>query len=321
MTARSLRTQRGIRTVAGSMACAFIASRTVATSHHNLGGRGSIDIVDAQLHLSLELGVDEIVASMDALGIRSVVLDEIWGRNEQGHSTPCVEFGGGAYRPLSPYAQAAALRHPDRFSFQQRVRRHDPQLAALMAVLGSSPGCRAVRVVLFEPAERAAFIAGEYDELLGLASAHALPICVCAVDMGTLLPAATSRFPDLQFVIDHCGWTKGEAQWNDVLALAHRPNAWLKWSHAARAFGRRGDATQKTRLALRQALDAFGAQRVLWAGDVTHEESNASWSTLLSVVQNDDTLSSADLEWVLGKTARRLFRWPPPISVDAGSAG
>ena len=77
--------------------------------------KSAMDIVDAQLHLSLSPGADGIIAAMDALGIAGVVLDEVWGRNEKDHATPCVEFSDGAYRPLSPGAQVAALRYPDRF--------------------------------------------------------------------------------------------------------------------------------------------------------------------------------------------------------------
>lgn len=269
-----------------------------------------MDIVDAQLHNSLELGLDEMLAAMDALGIQSVLLDELWGRNENDHGTPCIEFEGGGYRPLSPYAQAAALRFPARFSFLQRVRRQDPQLSSLMALLGTSPGCRSVRVVVRDTLERQAFASGGYDELLKLAQLNQLPISVHGTDMGELLRDVAPRFPDLSFVIDHCGWIRTQAQWDDVLALAKHRNTWLKWSHAHRSFsrlgGEPGDAIQQ---ALLQALDAFGPDRLLWAGDVTHEETHAPWGRLLSFMQDNAALSQSDKEWILGKTARRVFRW------------
>lgn len=286
------------------------------STRNDLGGRGSADIVDAQLHLSLELGAEEIIAAMDALGIRSVVLDELWGRNEKGQSTPCVEFEDGGFRPLSPLAQAASLRYPERFSYLQRIRRHDPQLGALLKVLADSPGCRSVRIVVWESQECEALLAGGYDELFALVEAAALPISVLGRDMGILLRDAVARFPNLQFVIDHCGWVKSQAQWADVRALAKHRNIWLKWSHAYRSFGRCDDPEQAVQRAFLQAVDAFGPDRVLWAGDVTHEESNVSWSRLLSFVQDNPALSQGDKEWVLGKTARRLFQWMPAISTD-----
>lgn len=271
-----------------------------------------MDMVDAQLHLSLTPDAGEIIAAMDALGIQSVVLDEVWGRNANDHATPCVEFADGAYRPLSPCAQAAALQHPHRFSFLQRVTRRDPQLSSLIPILASSPGCRSLRVVIGSREERDAFAAGAYAELFGLAQASGLPISVLSKDLGRLLADAVRRFPDLQFVIDHCGWVRTEQQWTDVLELARHGNTCLKWSHAHRAFGTTGqpgnpqDSIQREFL---RAMDAFGAERMLWASDATHEESAATWGELLSFVRDNPGLSAGDKEWVLGKTARRVFRW------------
>ena len=268
-----------------------------------------MDIVDAQLHLSLSPGADGIIAAMDALGIASVVLDEVWGRNENDHATPCVEFADGAYRPLSPCAQVASLRCPDRFSFLQRITRRDPQLASLIPILASSPGCRSLRVVIGSRQEREAFATGAYDELLGLAQAHGLPISVLSKDAGALFRDAVPRFPDLQFVIDHCGWGKTDQEWGEVLALARNSNTCLKWSHASRAFGQSSDPGAGIQRAFLRAIDAFGVERMLWASDATHEESAATWAELLSFVRDNPALSQGDKEWVLGKTARRVFRW------------
>jgi L-fuconolactonase len=262
-----------------------------------------MEIVDAQLHLGLSPGADEIIATMDAMGIASVVLDEVWGRNENDHAIPCAEFADGAYRPLSPYAQAAALRYPGRFSFLQRITRRDPQLSALIAVLASSPGCRSLRVVIGSREEREAFGRGAYDGLLGLAQAHALPVSVLSKDAGLLLRSAAPRFPD------HCGWVKTDQQWNEVLELARHANTCLKWSHAHRAFGQSDNPQGGIQRGFLRAMDAFGPERVLWASDATHEESGATWGSLLSFVRDNPALSTGDKEWVLGKTARRVFRW------------
>ena len=268
-----------------------------------------MDIVDAQLHLSLSPGADGIIAEMDALGIASVVLDEVWGRNEKDHAIPCVEFAGGAYRPLSPCAQTAALLHPDRFSFVQRITRRDPQLASLIPILASSPWCRSLRVDIGSRDERDAFAAGAYDALLGLAQAHGLPISVLSKDLGALLRDAVPRFPDLQFVIDHCGWGKTDQQWTDVLELARHANTCLKWSHASRAFGQSSNPLESIQHAFLRAVDTFGVERMLWASDVSHEESATTWGELLAFVRDNLALSQGDKEWMLAKTTRRVFRW------------
>ncbi len=237
---------------------------------------------------------------MDALGIRSILFDELWGRNEQDHGTPCIEFGGGGYRPLSPLAQAAALQDPDRFSWLQRITRRDPGLDALIPQLAASPGCRALRLVIFDKEECALFAGGGYDEVLSLAQEHQLTLCLLARDIGALL----------QFVIDHCGWVRKEKHWDDVRALARMDNTWLKWSHFHRAFGDGEVNVEGVQGAFRQALGAFGAQRMLWAGDITHEETSATWAQLLAFVRDNPAATDVDREWILGRTARTAFRWP-----------
>jgi len=241
------------------------------------------------------------------------VLDELWGRNELGQGTPCVEFADGAYRPLSPCAQAAALRYPDRFAFLQRITRRDPNLPALMAILASSPGCRSLRIVVHDKQERQLFATGGYDELLSLAQDSGLPISVLMPDAGAQLAGAAPRFPRLQFIIDHCGWIRNEQQWADVLALARLDNTCLKWSHAHRAFGAAGDPQENVQREFLRAVGAFGAQRMLWAGDVSHEESSATWAQLLAFVRDNPALSDDQKDQILSKTARRLFRWQAPV--------
>lgn len=281
-----------------------------ATAYHGIAGRGDIDIVDAQIHLAPDPGPAQLLTAMDALGVRAVVLDELWGRNALDHGTPCIELGDGAYRPLSPLAQAAALQHPQRFAFLQRVTRRDPALEARIPLLAALPGCVSLRLVLHDSKERELFAAGGYDALLSLAQQHALPLSVLGRDVGHLLAGAAPRFPRLQFVIDHCGWVRSQQPWDAVLALARHSNTWLKWSHAHRAFGRDGAAGVQRGFA--QALAAFGPQRMVWAGDVTHEESSATWSQLLGFVLHNPALDDEARTWVLGRSARQLFRWPAP---------
>jgi len=277
---------------------------------HGFAGRGDMDIVDAQLHLAPTPSLEALTASLDALGITAVMFDELWGRNEHGHGTPCVELGDDAYRPFSPLAQAAAIQNPRRFSYVQRVSRRDPGVVRYLADPTALPGCRALRIVLHDRGERERFAAGDYDEILSGAQQARLPIMVLSRDCGALLSTAAGRFSSLDFIADHCGWVKTASQWNDVLALGRFPNVNLKWSHAYRAFGRSERADTDVQQAFEHAVDAFGAGRILWASDITHEESASSWAQLLAFVLSNPALSDEGRQAVLAKTARRLFNWP-----------
>ncbi len=270
-----------------------------------------VDVIDAQVHLTLEMDEARISNSMDALGIRSVVIDEFWHVTENLQGMPCAPLPGGVFRPLSPYAQAAALRCSDRFSYLQRVERRDPEIGSVVRLLGSSPGCRAVRLLLLNGEQRGAFVSGGYDEVLGAAQAQGLPVCVLGVDVASL-PVVRDRFPGLPIVLDHCGWPRNPEHWEQILQVGSLPNVYLKWSHAFRAFGGDEDPAAATQREFLRALEAFGLQRVMWASDITQEESGASWADLLGFVRDNPALSGGDKQWVLSRTARSVFGWDAP---------
>jgi L-fuconolactonase len=269
---------------------------------------GAFDTVDAQVHLTLELDERALLASMDALGIRGAVIDEFWGAPGDERFLPCAPLPDGGCRPLSPYAQAAALRHPDRLCYLQRVDLRDPERAAVARLLGQSPGCRALRLMLFSDDDRRGLAAGGYDDVLRQAQSDGLPLCLFGAD-GPVLRAITGRLPSLALVLDHCGCAWDPRVWEDVLAAASVPTVHLKWSHAHRAFGRGDDPAATIQRQFLRAIEAFGAQRILWASDITQERSGASWSDLLGFIRDNTALSRAQKEWVLAGTARSVFRW------------
>jgi L-fuconolactonase len=269
-----------------------------------------LDVIDAQVHLTLDLDETALLASMNALGITGALLDEHWVTSDQ--ALPAAPLPGGAFRPLSLYAHGAAIRHPQRFKYIQRVERTDPELSGVLRMLGASPQCVAVRILLLSAADRSGFTDGAYDEILAGAQEQRLPVCVLGPDARTL-GAVTDRFPRLDLVLDHCGYGRKPQQWEAVLAAATLPRVHLKWSHAWRIFGplECADAPLAvTRREFHRAIRAYGADRILWTSDVTEEESPQSWSQLLSFVREDPELSDTDKASVLGGAARRVFGWP-----------
>jgi predicted TIM-barrel fold metal-dependent hydrolase len=266
------------------------------------------DVVDAQLHLSLALTEECTLASMDALGIRSLIIDELWHFTEDGRAMPCVVLPGNVQRALSPYALAASLKHPDRFAFLQRVHYRDPQLAAVVAELASTPACIAIRIVLPNATERDVFATGGYDEVFSLAQRHNLPLCMLGIDTAAL-PDILARFPGVRFVLDHCGYARSPQHWEEILELGQHTNLWFKWGHPHRAFRKFPDPDAAMRRGLVQVVEAYGAQRVMWASDLTFDDSGWTWSQLLALVRDNPELSLDHKQWILAGTARKLFRW------------
>jgi L-fuconolactonase len=302
-----------------------------------------MDIVDAQLHFGpagLKMGADRFEAdpsiiqstleAMDSLGIQSVLLDEFWywaanfnpEQNLPGHELP-----NGAWRSIYPLAQLASILHPDRFSYFVRIDRRDPQLDSVMRVLASSPQARAFRVLPARSStEVKQFIDGAYDELFALAQELERPICIFIPGYVEYLPRYLKKFPRLQFVVDH--WGMGIAHnmterpeseftrsfspeyFEEILKLSQHPNVAIKLSHGQMHFRATEYPFEPVRAYIRRAIEAFGADRLLWATDKTVAHPMLSWGELLYSIKDSPELSREEKELILGKNARRIFAWP-----------
>jgi len=283
-----------------------------------------MDIFDAQFHMTAG-SIESTLAAMDAIGIASVLIDEFWFdpvEFAEGRLNPGYPLANGAWRSMWPTAELASILHPDRFSSFVRVERRDPDLDAVMRLLGTSPFTRAFRVLATRtPEESEAFAGGGYDELFAIASGVGMPVCLYIPGAVHHLPRYLERYPDLTFVVDHCGMGPPERQGRDdgpvpheqyfdvVLELAQHPNVALKWSHAQRLFDAPDRPYEPVRPFLRRAIDAFGADRLLWASDVSMMPGH-TWSDLAHYIRDDPTVTEDEKAWILGRTARRIFDWP-----------
>ena len=190
-----------------------------------------MDIVDAQVHANV-LGTQITLAIMDALGIQGVVFDEYLTTADDGTQHPGYRLPIGAFRSVGPNAEAAALRHPDRFAFLMRVDPLDPGIEGWIETLSAAPGFKALRTLIFTPTDGVVFEDGGHNRLLKAARAHNLPVFVTSPGRVSHLAQYAERFPDIQFVIDHCGAAfdkhRGEATIDDAVALACYPNVAYK---------------------------------------------------------------------------------------------
>jgi predicted TIM-barrel fold metal-dependent hydrolase len=296
-----------------------------------------MDIVECQLHLGPG-GIDEKLAAMDALGIKAALIDEFWfdfhtpGR--PGHPVPNTKLR----RTSAPTAELASITHPDRFSYLVQVDRHDPELQATMRLIRDAPYARAIRTECFNAVEIAALAAGEFDELFTLASDYGLPAFLTIPGSAPLLRRYLDKFRDGKFIIDHCGMPfsaamlKGlaaagmandddvqvlkktqrptrAAEFEEVLRLGDCPNVALKWGHAPALFEVSGYPFLGLRPILRKALNAFGADRVMWTADIGANRTGESWAELLFWIMDNPDLSKEEREGVLGGAVRKWVNW------------
>lgn len=282
------------------------------------------DIVDAQVHMGPGR-IDEMLAAMDAVGVRAIVIDEYWVATMRGD--PQHHLANGAARPVSPTAELAAQLHPERFSYLQKVSREDPEIGAVARLCRDAPGCRALRISPgMSPAEAKQFAQGGYDNVLAASADAGLPLFVFAPDMPQAFARAAEAFPGLKIIIDHCGIFSNSmrtgfaglpalsdeqqlATFDEVRALERYPNLALKWGHASGHFATPAWPGEGLWPILRLAIDAFGKERVMWASDHSVNQRGESWADLLYGVLGDPGLSQDEREWVLGKSLRRWIGW------------
>lgn len=295
-----------------------------------------MDIVDSQVHLGPG-GAAEMVAALDALGIASVLVDE-WWMGTPGHPYYSVGEGGRAQRTTSPTAELAAWTYPDRFSYLVRVDPRDPELKSVVRLARDAAHVRALRISPgMSRAEMAAFAGGTYDEVFALACDNGLPVFVQIAGHTRELERVVGKYPDSRIIVCHCGMPPGARLWpiiaqmeglpdsmeywrrvgetpmteafDEVLRAAEWPQVALKWAHAPVMFDAAGYPNRAARPFLRKALDAFGAERVMWASDISANQTGESWAELIFAITANEELSAHEREWMMGKTARAWLRW------------
>ena len=291
-----------------------------------------MDIVDSQVHLGPGR-IEEMLAAMDALGIKSALIDEFWLGT--GGEMPYYTVAGGAVRrPVTPTAELASLMHPDRFSYVVRVDRRDPEMRSLIRLVRDATHARALRITPgLTRVELLALTSGGYDGMFSVAADFGLPIFVTIPGNAPALRPSIEKFSTVTFIIDHCGMpfsagikkafahfgmldqlpemgggTK-DAEFEKVARLADLPNVALKWAHAQGLFEVPGYPFPALRPFLKCALSSFGAERVMWASDTGANRTGESWAELLFWLRDNLDLSSSERESLLGGTARKCLNW------------
>ena len=295
-----------------------------------------MDIVDSQAHMGPG-GAAEMVAALDALGISCVLIDE-WWMGTPGHPYYPVGEGGKAIRTISPTVELAEWTYPGRFSHLVRVDKRDPELYNVVKFARDCPNVRALRVSPgMTRAEMKSFADGEMECIFAAAADFGFPIFVQISGNTHLLAPYLEKFRSVNVIICHCGMPPGKMLWpifaqmeglpdsqeywgkvgaepleqafDKVLRIAEHPNVALKWGHAPTMFDAPGFPNEGTRPYLRKALNAFGAERIMWASDISANQTGESWAELIFMIREDPGLSESEKEYILGRTARNWLDW------------
>jgi predicted TIM-barrel fold metal-dependent hydrolase len=121
------------------------------------------------------------------------------------------------------------------------------------------------------------------------------------------------RFPRTRVVIDHFAriGMRGDvktADVNQLCRLADFKNTFVKTS-AFYALGKKQPPYTDLGPLVRRLRDAFGAERLMWASDCPYQvQEGHSYADSIALIRDRlDFLSAEDKEWMLRKTAERVF--------------
>lgn len=302
-----------------------------------------IEIIDAQVHLN-QLGpswqtdpIDSVIATgiqlMDAVGIDKVLIGEAHGFDSQFRPVG-EELPNGAIRSGVPFSERAVELHPDRFTYHVVIDFRDPELERLTAEVQTRAGANSMRIV---PVPQTGAVDGlengEFSALFAAAERYQVPVFAWVPRRAHLLLPYVQKFPKLQFIVDHCGvgvaplrvgelpvtmetsMTRSRddrlAELARVCDMAQYPNVALKWCHAPGLLSEEDYPYRDVMPLLRQAIEAFGVERIMWASDYTiaHDQNGNSWAECLYYLLDSDQLSWTEKEWLFGGSARQVLRW------------
>ena len=176
------------------------------------------------------------------------------------------------------------------------------------------PGVRGMRCAVHRPGLVEALDDGRMDRVFAAAEEHDVPLMMLLPNSKLhKLDEAARRHPGLKLIVDHLGLffsgdDKLEALKN-LLPLAQRPNIAVKASNLpAYAPTEEGYPFRSVQPLVREAVSAFGAQRVFWGTDMTGMRCSYRQGVTM-VTEEMSFLSSSDLEWVMGRGLCEWLGW------------
>lgn len=261
-------------------------------------------LIDAHVHVGLTKyqPLENFRADMDSHGVDGAVLVQYVGHYDNSYLIDCVRQDPTRYT-------AIAMIDLESTSATDEVARlaRNPEISGVRLWASTrSPGAdpHAIWRALAEHG-LVATVRGPIDDIID-------PEFVDIVE----------QFPGLHFRLEHLGFfrfsstVEARKDFDEFLELARRPNTSTMWSgfydFSATPYPH-PDATPF----LRDAVAAFGANRIAWSGDwnrpdLTDDFGPDDYANTIRHVKQADFLSDQDREWIFGQTTATIFRMGKP---------
>jgi len=264
-----------------------------------------MEIVDAQIHANMK-GLEETVAIMDALGVNVAVID-VW-------LPESTKSPNGINHYTYKFAEDAVTRFPGRFAYVVRFDPKDQEIEEPISHIREAQGCLCLRIA--SGLDIKALPSRAHEHILSAAGKYDVPVMIFAGNEHAAVTSYVEKFDRVQFIIDHVGMAirfGGEPEplqttIDRLIGYAKYPNVAVKWGHAPR-LSREPFPYRDLIAQLARVIDAFGANRLMWASDFTVTTDNHNYGESLFCIRCSDRLSDSDKEWILGRSAREVLRW------------
>lgn len=216
------------------------------------------------------------------------------------------------YRWDNKYVAQALRAFPEKFMGVCRVDPEDPAAPDHLSMWTESHGFHGVRISP-KPDARGDWFKGPLMCPFFQRAAD-LNVPVLLLTKPSRLPDLIDildKVPDVDVVIDHfADCDVNNATHRQLLAtLAGHPRVFLKtghvWANSALAYPWRDQHAL-----LKHVCELFGVERIMWGSDWSFCLRRATYAQAISYLRDEiEFLSAAELAWILGGTARRLWQF------------
>ena len=250
-------------------------------------------------HRGIPLGHDELLREMDGAGVsRCVLVPPTW---EADRNDTSLE---------------AARLHPDRFRVMGRLALTNPDAPALMAIWKQQPHMLGIRMV-FNRGQSAQWLNdGTADWFWDAAEKYGIPVMTLAPADVPKLGDVADRHPGLRLIVDHMGLNsvlRGKdlrPSVDAVIKLARHKNLAVKVS-ALPCYVDEPYPFPTLHPLVRRVVDAFGPRRCFWGTDLSHLP--CPYKQVVTLFTEEmKSLSSTELEWIMGRGIAEWLGWPLP---------
>ncbi len=215
------------------------------------------------------------------------------------------------------YLAANIARYPRQLAGVCLVNPLDEEAPAQLEYWVTEHGFHGVRLHAARPDSAEWFTTEQTGRIWWKAADLGIPVCVLMdLTHAPLVSEMAARFPSVDVVVDHMGRIDVAErppypQFSALLTLAEHPRTFAKVSGMLH-YSRQDYPYADTHPFFAMAKDAWGPERLMWGTDWPMLLDKAGYLPRLTAVRDEmPFFSQDDLEWVLGKTALRLWHFAP----------